>query len=92
MQKTKNSIGKTLQNFCKISAKFLHIDMNYIEERNCYTTSDAHEHKDGTENQKAKVRRFRNMSNKRNQDTIDKFKICQTLISLYDWFQKSALT
>ena len=63
MQKVKNSIGKTLQNFCKISAKFLHIDVKYIEERNCYTTSDAHEHNDGTENQKENVNRFRNMSN-----------------------------
>ena len=54
MKKTKNSTGKTLQNFCKIKAKFLQIGMNYIEKRNCYKTSDAHEHKDWTVNQENK--------------------------------------
>ena len=54
MRKTKNSIGKTLQNFCKIKAKFLQIGMNYIENGNYCRSLDAHEHKDWAVNQENK--------------------------------------
>ena len=54
MRKTKNSIGKTLQNFCKIKAKFLQIGMNHIEKRNYCKSLDAHEHKDWAVNQENK--------------------------------------
>ena len=54
MRKTKNSTGKTLQNFCKIKAKFLQTDMNYIEKRNYCKSLDSYEHKDWAVNQENK--------------------------------------